>query len=86
MQRFKPRRTRAQAEGEELGTLIAETKLAEADKIRQRNAFLAKRRGHKANKPKKGKEIRGNPPQWKDGFANADYNEWLKLMQFDEVE
>jgi hypothetical protein len=37
-------------------------------------------------KPKKGKEIRAIPPEWKEAFAESDRDGWKKWISYDAVE
>ena len=57
-------------------------------KNRSRDAFLARRTdtAKKQVTPKKGREIRSIPPEWKAAFDASDLEEWRKWVEYDAVE
>ena len=57
-------------------------------KNRKRDAFLARRTdtAKKQVTPKKGRELRSIPPEWKAAFDASDLEEWRKWVEYDAVE
>ena len=78
--------TRRREEEEADGDYAAETNFVEAVKNRMRDAFVARRMENKSAKPKKGKELRMIPAEWKEDFAKSDRDEWKKWISYDAVE
>ncbi|CAK0825490.1 unnamed protein product [Prorocentrum cordatum] len=57
-------------------------------KNRTRDAFLARRTDTQKKQvtPKKGRELRSIPPEWKAAFDASDLEEWRKWVEYDAVE
>ncbi|CAK0904441.1 unnamed protein product [Prorocentrum cordatum] len=57
-------------------------------KNRQRGAFLSRRTEatKKQVTPKKGREIRSTPQEWKAAFDASDLEEWRKWVEYDAVD
>ncbi|CAK0806782.1 unnamed protein product [Prorocentrum cordatum] len=63
-------------------------KVSRAVENRTRDAFLARRTdtAKKQVAPKKGRELRSIPAEWKEAFDASDLDEWRKWIQYDAVE